>query len=238
MQAKKPQIKQLRIFQANVGRDWAAHEAALNLAYEHGHHVVLIQEPWVFRDPTRRLSKHNPAFRQLTPIEDWTKRPRTLSYVRKHPLIRAEPLSYGPQPDRDLIAIRISSKDQAICILNLYNAPPGSVDAVLGLQHLISQELPPGPCLLAGDFNLYHLHWQTSSTPSAMAEPFLEWGESQGLTLTIDPDIPTRGRNTIDLVWANQALRRRGLHSEVATDLPPLAGHEVLDIGETFSTLV
>lgn len=221
-------LSQLRIFQANVGKGWEAHEAALNLAYEHDYHIVLIQEPWVFRDRARRLSKHHPAFRQFTPVEDWEKRPRTLSYVRKHPSLRAELLPYASQPNRDLIALRVASGGLSVTFLNIYNAPPGSTDPGAGLHYLMSHIIPEGPCLLAGDLNLHHPLWQTSSTPSTMAEPFLEWTETEGLALLLETDTPTRGLNTIDLAWANQSLSSLGVNTRIATELPPLADHEVL----------
>lgn len=79
---------------------------------------------------------------------------------------------------------------------------------------------------MAGDFNLQHPGWQSSAQASPRAVPFLEWTESQNLTLTLPPDSETRGRNMIDLVWANSAMLALGMSSEVATDLPPLADHE------------
>lgn len=228
MRDREFRLSQLRIFQANVGKGWEAHEAALNLAYEHDYHIVLIQEPWVFRDRARRLSKHHSAFRQFTPVENWEKRPRTLSYVRKHPSLRAELLPYASQPHRDLTTLRVSSGGLSATFLNIYNAPPGSTDPGAGLHYLMSHITPEGPCLLAGDLNLRHPLWQTSSTPSTMAEPFLEWAETQGLALLLETDTPTRGLNTIDLAWANQSLSSLGVNTRIATELPPLADHKVL----------
>jgi len=65
-------LPQLRILQANVARSPSPHEAALQLAFEQGYHVILIQEPWISAFRARRLSKHHPAFNLFTPIEDWT----------------------------------------------------------------------------------------------------------------------------------------------------------------------
>ena len=52
------------------------------------------------------------------------------------------------------------------------------------------------------------------------------WTESQDLILTLPPDLPTRGSNMIDLIWANNALLGLGISSEVATDLSSLADYE------------
>ena len=190
-------IPQLRILQVNVARSPSPHEAALQLAFEQDYHVVLVQEPWISSFHTRRLSKHSPAFQLFTPIENWTCRPRTLTYIRKHPQLEAELVPHGPQPNRDLTAVHVSSGNQHVTLLNLYNAPPGSVDAGEGLRHLQSQPLPPRSCLIAGDFNLHHQLWQTNIITSTGAEPFLQWAECQGLTLNLQPNTPTRAENTI-----------------------------------------
>lgn len=99
-------LSHLQILQLNVGRNWEAHETALQLAFENNCHAVLIQEPWIFTDRSRRLSKHHPSFHQLAPIEDWTERPRTLTYILKHPHLRAEIVPFGP-PSRDILATQV-----------------------------------------------------------------------------------------------------------------------------------
>jgi len=77
------------------------------------------------------------------------------------------------QPNWDLIAVQVGLGDKQVTLMNLYNAPPGSVDAREGLKHLLNQTLPTRPCLIAGDFNLHHSSWQTNAIDSAEAEPFL-----------------------------------------------------------------
>lgn len=49
-------LRQISILQVNVGRSWAAHETALQLAYEQHFHAILIQEPWVLPDRSHCLS--------------------------------------------------------------------------------------------------------------------------------------------------------------------------------------
>ena len=218
-------LSHLQILQLNVGRNWEAHETALQLAFEHNCHAVLIQEPWIFTDRSRRLSKHHPSFHQLASIEDWSARPRVLTYIRKHPLLKSELVPFGPTT-RDVLAVQITTPKKAVLLINMYNAPQGSVDEGQGLHILMEQPIPPHPCLVAGDFNIQHPAWQSLAQPSPKAEPFLLWAESQDLILTLPPDSPTRGPNMIDLVWANNALLSHGVSSEAATDLPPLADHE------------
>ena len=221
-------IPQLQILQVNVARSPSPHEAALQLAFEQGYHIVLIQEPWISTFRARRLSKHHPAFKLFTPIEDWTHKPRTLTYTRKHPQLKAELVPYGPQPSRDLTAVQVGSGDQQVTLMNLYNAPPGSVDAGEGLKHLLSQSLPTRPCLVAGDFNLHHSSWQTNTINSAGAEHFLQWVDHQGMTLMLEPNTPTHDNNTIDLTWANRPLVCLGTHTEPAPGFPVLADHIAL----------
>ena len=218
-------ISHLQILQLNVGRNWEAHETALQLAFENNCHAVLIQEPWIFTDRSRRISKHHPSFHQLAPIEDWSNRPRVLTYIQKHPHLKAELVPFGP-PSRDILAVQINTPQKTALLVNVYNAPRNAVDEGQGLESLMTQTTPSLPCLIAGDFNLQHPIWQSSAQPSPRAEPFLSWAESQDLTLTLPPDSLTRGRNMIDLSWANNALLSLGISSEVAADLPPLADHD------------
>ena len=42
--------KRLQVLQINVGCVDAAHDTALQLAFMHGFHIVLLQEPYIFQD--------------------------------------------------------------------------------------------------------------------------------------------------------------------------------------------
>lgn len=218
-------LTQLSILQINVGRSWAAHEAALQLAFEQHCHAVLIQEPWIFPDRPRRLSKHHPAYAQFSPIEDWANRPRVLTYILKNTHLSAVQIPLGT-PNRDLLATSVTSPWRSALLINIYNAPTGSVDEHQGVESLCHTHIPSLPCLVAGDFNLRHPSWQTTGPTSARAAPFLAWAESQHLSLTLQPNTQTRGPNMLDLTWANDTLRTLGVTSEVPGNLPPLADHE------------
>ena len=142
----KINLSQPHILQVNVGRSWAAHEAALQLAFEHCCLAVLIQEPWIFSDHSRRLSKHHPAYSQFSPIEDWACRPRVLTYILKHPLLSAVQVPFGP-PIQDLLAVSISTMQHStILLVNVYNAPAGSIDGHQGVDHLQHISIPHSPC--------------------------------------------------------------------------------------------
>lgn len=157
MRHKQIPISQLQILQINVARSDAAQDAVLQLI-EQGFHVLLIQEPYISHDHTRRLTRRHPSFRLFAPVEDWSHRPRALTYVIKHLQLRAERLPYANTPCSDLTAIHLRGKTSVLIICNLYNAPtsPSCIEPGRGANCLTSCPLPPGPCLVAGDFNLHH----------------------------------------------------------------------------------
>ncbi|KAJ6019734.1 hypothetical protein N7522_000442 [Penicillium canescens] len=71
---------------------------------------------------------------------------------------------------------------------------------------------PPQNTILAGDFNTHHPLWQPeteahNTTPGATA--LIEWLEANGLALCIEPGTPTRGPNTIDLVFSDIPTGRK-----------------------------
>ena len=213
----------------NVGRRGEAHDIALGLAHEHKYDVVLIQEPWFLRDLSRRLSKKHPAFKCFTPVEDWAAgAPRTLSYIRKNPSLRAYQWR-GWAPNRDILALHVEARGARFDIINTYNAPLGSNDPGQGaaalLQYTPSQQQP---LLIAGDFNLRHPSWSPGATPGPGSERFVAWVDRHDLTLTLPPGIPTRGSNTIDLALANQALVRLRVQTAVEAALHTGSDHETL----------
>lgn len=129
--------------------------------------------------PLCQLSKHHPSLHQFASIEDWSERPRVLTYVLKHPHLKAELVPFG-LPSRDILAVQINTPQKTATLVNLYNNPRGAVDEGQGLESLMSQTAPSHPRLIAGDFDLQH---PISARPFHRAEPFLSWAESQDLAL-------------------------------------------------------
>ena len=208
----------LQVMQVNVGKGSASHDIALNLAHENRFDIVLIQEPWIHQDKSRRITKKHPAYRCFTPIEDWTQVPRVLTYVRKDPQLYAVQLPGNWEPNRDILATQVLAQGQQIQVINVYNAPPGSTDPGQGVQCILPYDPPQQPVLIAGDFNLKHPMWQTNMSPSTQADAFVEWTSRHSLVLTLQPDSPTRGRNTLDLAWATPSLVGLGITTGVAED--------------------
>jgi hypothetical protein len=80
---RKGPAKPLTILQANIGRGTISHEIALTLANTSLINIILIQEPYIFTDRSRRITKAHPMYESFTPLDDWTTRPRVMTYVRK-----------------------------------------------------------------------------------------------------------------------------------------------------------
>lgn len=77
--------------QANVGRGRISHNLALQLAHENNADVVLIQEPWTYRDLTSKQSVIHHSYDTFAPLSTWDTRPRVLTYIRK--ITRIPPIS-------------------------------------------------------------------------------------------------------------------------------------------------
>src|SRR5271165_991091 len=148
--------KPLTILQANVGRGATAHKIALSLANSSFVDIILIQEPYIFLDQTREISKAHSMYKSFTPLDDWTIRPRVMSYVRKGSRLHADQVR--PVTTWDLIFLQIQARNAPlITIINAYNAPLGSTNPGTAITALLG--LPPSLltlAFLAGDFNLLH----------------------------------------------------------------------------------
>ena len=99
--------------------------------------------------------------------------PRVLTYVRKDPQLYAVQLPGNWEPNRDILATQVLAQGQQIQVINVYNAPPGSTDPGQGVQCILPYDPPQQPVLIAGDFNLKHLMWQTNVSPSTQADAFV-----------------------------------------------------------------
>ena len=231
-------MSQLTILQINVDKGGPQHEIALSTAYDEQTDVVLIQEPYISRDFPRRITKRHPSFNCFTPIDDWTNsQPRVLTYVRKGAglrttQIRPDTLDQSALPDILFLQIQAPS-GQSLLIVNVYNAPPGSIRPGLAAQAITF--LPPAflsqPLLLAGDLNLLHRSWQPSLQrgPTTFADPFADWLDQSQLVFISEVDRPTHDEgNVLDLAFSSATLALEGAktvvvpHLDVASDHRPL----------------
>ena len=115
-------------------------------------------------------------YESFTPLDDWTTRPRVMSYVRKGAGLQADQLR--PTTTRDLIFLQLQARNAPlITIINAYNALPSSTDpgaTIIALLRLLPSLL--SSAFLAGDFNLLHPRWDLYTTyTSQNTEPFIKW---------------------------------------------------------------
>ena len=216
-----------------MGRGGEAHEIALALGHEQKFDVILIQEPYIFRERQRRITKRHPAYECFTSMDDWSTRPRVLTYLRKGKGYKAEqarPLQRKDPAQRDLLFLNISTPSGSpLTIINIYNAPPrsrGHGEAVRALSGMTHNTI--GKCVfLAGDLNMHHDRWQTSHHGNNQpAEAFLDWADSMELSLISEPDAPKHARgNVLDLAFASEQLVSEGVSTETCTHMDVTSDH-------------
>lgn len=76
-------MKPLKLLQINVSRGGSPHDLALALAQEEHIDLLLVQEPYIFYERDRRITKRHPSFECFTLTDNWTSRPQVLTYLRK-----------------------------------------------------------------------------------------------------------------------------------------------------------
>ncbi|KAJ6438033.1 ABC transporter [Purpureocillium lavendulum] len=201
--------KNLRIFQANVGKIPPAHDCALALADAEQYDVVLLQEPWTEAKYGRCLTKTHPAYDTFSPVDSWTNnttRPRVMTYVRRRPGLTAD--QRRPATTRDILWLTINNTT----IVNCYRQP--DFDAALDILLAWS---PPSRCLVAGDFNAKHYSWQTGRL-DGRGDDIAHWAAENRLSLLNPTDVPTNPHgNTIDLAFSNVPLSEAVVEDHLAT---------------------
>jgi hypothetical protein len=227
--------KPLTLLQINVGRGASAHEIALEQAFTEKIDVLLVQEPYVFTDLSRRITKRHPSYECFTPIDSWTpRRPRVLTYVRKGAGLRTSqtrPLPEDSPALPDILFLTITSlSGSSLLVVNIYNAPPGSIGASEATRALtlLPTSLFLQPSFVAGDLNLQHQRWQPSlqRSPTVYAEPLVAWLDQAQLVLSSEPDRPTHHLgNVLDLAFTSSPLLLAGTSTTVAYDLDATSDH-------------
>ena len=180
------------------------------------------------------MTKWHPAYHSFAPVvETWTPVPQVMAYVRRDRRnLRAEQ-ALLTSPSRDLLALNIflPGDNLSFRAINLYNAPPGAVDALQGLQHLFANETPTAisKMVIIGDFNLYHEKWKITRTAAYPSQAYVwaSWAEARNLALLIFFNIPTHiNGGTIDLAWATPSLLSTfPAQTTIAEDLATPSNH-------------
>ena len=160
----KPPQKPLILLQINVGRGSIPHEIALSHAFSEEIDVLLVQEPYIYKNLSRRITKHHPVYDCFTPLDDWTSsRPRVLIYIRRQARLQTSqicPLTSDSTALPDLLFLHISARSgPALLAINIYNVPTGSIICPGEVAKALTQlpvDLFAQPILVAGDLNLLY----------------------------------------------------------------------------------
>ncbi|POS85577.1 hypothetical protein EPUL_003372 [Erysiphe pulchra] len=166
----------LTILSLNVGSGANSHGITLNQAHQLALDLILLQEPYIYHDRSRRITKKHPSYESYSPnIDRMTNRPRVITYVRKGLGLKTEQILLE---SRDLIILCLHSPTgKTLNIINMYNAsynPQGQ--SAIQLLYTFSNSFFKNSCLLQGDFNLHHNRWQPSwsRSPTPGADNFVE----------------------------------------------------------------
>lgn len=224
----------IHILSVNVGRSSSAHQIALSTSFQNNIDILLVQEPYIFKDISRRITCKHPSHECFTPTDNWSTRPRVLTYTRINSAISF--VQERPQPNivqgaGDVIFLTFKASGlPPTQIVNVYNAPPGATNPGAGLSFLIS--IPENSfhrnIILAGDFNLHHHLWHPSrrGSPSTQAETLTRWLEAKNISFISEIDQPTHIRgNVLDLAFASDSLVAEGITAAVQRDLDVTSDH-------------
>lgn len=194
------QRKYLKIFQANIARGQTNHDLALALASAESVDVIILQEPWILPDLEKKITKRHHEYDIFSPLDNWTLRPRVLTYIRRGRGL--QPTQIRPSDSADICWVSILGVTPPITITNLYR-PPQETEGGAVISALKAWQVPPN-CLVAGDFNTRHPLWDSRATTSRKSEELFEWAQTTHLALASPIDIGTHNRgSTLDLVFTN-----------------------------------
>ena len=204
----------ISVIQHNAGKRDIAHHTALQLAFEQGADILLLQEPYCPRNHSQGgfIGLTHPAFHLLLPQptndpSNIAIRPRALAYIRKNRLSVTP--CYEACNDPDLQIIKVFGIEP-FYIINIYNEKArergGATTTttttgltasytVKRLQDLYSIAPLEFPAVLAGDFNLHHTWWNPQAQPSRVnkARELVGWLDSLQATLLNDPLVTLEG---------------------------------------------
>jgi hypothetical protein len=208
----------IKILQVNLNRSQAATESALQVAIEASVDLILVQEPWIYRQEGQATyesssSTKHPSFTQILP-RDLSLRPRTLVYVSRtfKPLVS---LASSSPNDPDCLAITIVEGSSKILILNVYNEVSQLREEGRTLERVVYDKIHlPRDAIVLGDFNTHHPDWDPFARTSVGASSLIDWFEANNLTLlnTIGENTffrPNTRSSVLDLTLSTTSLASR-----------------------------
>lgn len=224
----------LRILSVNVGRSLSAQQIALSTAFQTNAYILLVQEPYVFKEISRRITCKHPSFECFTPINNWSTRPRVLTYSRISntlSFVQERPYRQVEKGAEDVLILTIKGPSlPPTQVINVYNDPPGAIYPGAGVSFLVS--IPENQfqqnIILAGDFNLHCRLWHPShrSSPSTQSDALISWLEPKNISFISEIDKPTHNRgNVLDLAFASASVITAGIAASVQRDLDVTSDH-------------
>ncbi|KAF7564397.1 hypothetical protein PtrM4_038310 [Pyrenophora tritici-repentis] len=221
-------LDSIKILQANLNKSIQATESTLQLAVELRVDIIAVQEPWL--TPTRNndyadtRSTSHAAYLQILPQSEPKLRPRVLFYISRT-LLAETHLLEGFTSDPDAIALVVQKGNHKFNIFNLYNERGiGDIKTIPRVLLNTNTRLPESSILLL-DANEHHQWWDplcTSTSPGA--PPFVEWIESQNLSLLNTPGTGTFFRphlsreSVLDLSLVTPDLADKAIDWQVTTE--------------------
>lgn len=201
------------ILWANVRRGPASHNTALSLADQQKADVVCIQEPWV---GTRTMTQTHPAYYLYSPIDSWdwedaeqreAIRPKVLTYVKKSAGIITQ--QCRPLESKDLLWLTVNGYS----ILNVYRQPGNDVvlDYITNLD-------PPAKCVIGGDFNAHHDHFEPGVDTFGRGGDLARWSTDYMMDFIGEVGISTQeAGHVLDLTFSNIAFAQTIVKAELHT---------------------
>jgi ribonuclease HI/exonuclease III len=221
----------MKIVQHNLNRQKEALHSTLEVCRKNKIDIILLQEPYMPRDPNQEGSficiQHS-SYQAILPtptLSSIGQRPRVLAYIRKNSGLQANP-RYDKCNDLDIQVIDILGVEEPFSIVNIYNEKQlKSASTQKTVERMLLPMQLDNPALLAGDFNLHHNWWNAAaeSNRTSKAENLVNWLTSQSAELLNNPEvINTKGgtfhrsnlkaTSVIDLAFAKGFKRTKWIN--------------------------
>ncbi|POS86558.1 hypothetical protein EPUL_002249, partial [Erysiphe pulchra] len=217
-----PTFKRISETLINVGRGRISHNLALQLANEENADVVLIQEPWIYRDLNSKEFATHHNYDTFSPLSTWDTRPGVITYIKKSQVYRPFQSTIYSSPY--ILKVTILPNNQKLNIWNVYYAPTNSINVGDGLSGLLNSS--DNRFFIGGDFNFKHPTWDSSTSfTSPKATDLINWTAQKNPSLLNPTNPPThRAGGTLDIAFYSQ----QGATCSIRADLHTTSDHETL----------
>jgi hypothetical protein len=129
---------------------------------EHSTNIIIITEPWIgtiHAETQEKGTVHHREWNCITPKNIETA--NVTIYHRRNAPFRTAPLNHLNIASDSILPIQITTNNQQqIYMIGVYNSPSTNSAAI----HLYENQLPPGPTIMCGDFNLHSPEWDATIT--------------------------------------------------------------------------